>query len=146
MPGHITLQTYHHARLLLGVLGGLRIGRTVAALLLAAFLLGPCAAPDTQAMDPVTIGILGPILMPYAISAAKWVGAGMVRTIPSFINFGVDVLNILRLPLGVLQTTLLWPFGYLSYGLENIWDGGTAPFKMIYHLIIEAPMRFAGFT
>ncbi len=102
------------------------------------------AIPRAKAMDPVTIAILAPILLPYAIQAAKYTAKGLIRTIPGWIKAGTQVLNIFRLPLGILQIFLGWPFGLAGFGIGNVVKGVVAPFKLIYEILCM-PLYFFGF-
>jgi hypothetical protein len=114
-------------------------------------LIFPCAgiiffsfpAPKSYSMDPVTIAILAPILMPYAQQAGAYALKGCIRKVPGWIKAGTQFLNIFRLPLGVLQLTLGAPFGFLNYGIENTWKGGIAPFLMVKEILCM-PLYFFG--
>ncbi len=116
--------------------------RVIAILVLSAALFGFFAAPRCHAMDPVTIAILAPILMPYAKQAASYALKALIRTGPGWVKCGKEMLNIFRLPLGLLQVTLLLPFGYGMDGLENIWDGLKAPVMMMFQFFA---LPFRGF-
>lgn len=106
--------------------------RRLGVILLVTALLGFFATvPRVQAMDPVTIAILAPILMPYAQKAASYTLKAMIRTIPGWAQVGKEMINIFRLPLGFFQLAFLIPFGYAGDGLENIWDGAKAPVMMM---------------
>jgi hypothetical protein len=99
--------------------------------------------PKAKAMDPVTIAILAPILLPYAIKIAKYTAKGMIRTLPAFYKAGIELLNIFRLPLGVLQTFLGFPFGMLGDGIQNIIKGSVAPFLFCWEILCM-PLYFFG--
>ncbi len=100
-------------------------------------------APKAHAMDPVTIGLLAPILMPYAQQAAAYAIKGCAKTVPGWINAGTQFINIFRLPLGVLQLTLGVPFGLFDCGIENTWKGLIAPFLMVKEILCM-PLYFCG--
>ncbi|MDD3119401.1 MAG: hypothetical protein PHQ27_09495 [Victivallales bacterium] len=94
-------------------------------------LLAP--APKASAMDPVTIALLAPVaiqagktLYPYVARGAANAGKGMVA-------MGMDTISVFRLPLGLLQCTVLAPFGGLSSGATNVVKGGIAPLKLGMH-------------
>jgi hypothetical protein len=115
--------------------------------------------PKAHAMEPVTMAILAPILMPYAQRAAgsmfkefnpqqlqqvaAYAAKGCSRTVPGWINAGSQLFNIFRLPLGASQLTLGVPFGFLDYGIENTWKGGLAPFLMGKEILCM-PLYFFG--
>ncbi|HJO92136.1 MAG TPA: hypothetical protein QF753_01940 [Victivallales bacterium] len=100
--------------------------------------------PKARAMDPVTIAILAPILLPYAIKIAKYTAKGLIRTIPGWYKAGIELLNFFRLPLGFLQVTLGFPFGLLGYGIDNIIQGAVAPFMFFWEFLCM-PLYFFGF-
>lgn len=99
--------------------------------------------PKAHAMDPVTIAVLAPILLPYAKQAGAYCFAGCIKTIPGWVKAGTQFLNIFRLPLGFLQLTLGIPFGLFDYGIENTWKGAIAPFLMIKEILCM-PLYFFG--
>ncbi len=99
--------------------------------------------PKARAMDPVTIGILAPILMPYAVKVLDYTLKGIVRTGPGWVKAGTQLLNILRLPLGLGQVLLGFPFGLLGTGIENIIKGVMAPFLFIKEFFC-IPLYFFG--
>lgn len=111
--------------------------------LIIAMLSGMIYTPKAQAMDPVTIAILAPIALKAAKVAAPYVLRGLMCGGKGLLEMGGDVIDILRLPLGVLQTTLLWPFGLFGTGVENIIQGGIAPFSLVWDSLI-LPIRFFG--
>ena len=99
--------------------------------------------PKAKAMDPVTIAILAPILLPYAIKIADYTGRGLIKTIPGWIKAGTQMFNILRLPLGICQIFLGWPFGLAGYGIGNIVKGTVAPFLLMKEILCM-PLYFFG--
>ncbi len=101
-------------------------------------------SPKSKAMDPATIGILAPMLMPYAASATQYSLDGATRTVPGFVGIGKGVLDIFRIPLGVGQVVLGSPFGFLGHGVENIAQGMIAPFGVAGEVFL-LPVRFLGF-
>ena len=108
--------------------------RRFALLFLAALLFGgaPALAPRLRAMDPVTIAILAPVAVKAAQVALPYVIRGMQCGGAQLIKMGLDVANILRLPVGVLQSTLGAPVGFFDLGVSNMCQGGLAPFKLAW--------------
>jgi len=104
----------------------------------AAFFAGPLCQ-ESKAMDPVTIGLLGPMLLPYAKSAGSWVMEGMFSTIPGWIKIGGDFVDIFKLPIGVFESTLLAPFGYFEDGLVDMFQGAIAPFDICFQFLCMFP-------
>lgn len=99
-----------------------------------------------QAMEPVTMAVLAPILAPYAMKAASCMFQGCVKTVPGWTNAGAQLLNIFRLPLGVIQSTLGAPFGFLGDGIGNTWQGAKAPFIMVKEILYMPVYFFGGMT
>ena len=117
--------------------------RTLIILLCTCVLFFSIPMPEAKAMDPVTIGILAPILLPYAVQLADYTLKGLIKTIPGWVNIGTQFFNILRLPLGLVQISLGFPFGLFGLGVNNIVQGVSAPF-MVMKGIIQLPMYFIG--
>ncbi len=106
--------------------------------------------PKAEAMDPVTIGILAPIILPYAIpvaeSAAQYALKGLVNAGVGMIDIFKDMIDVFMLPVGFLEVTLGIPFGLFSNGCENIGTGFIAPFKLGFHAVMLVPRLFCLYT
>ena len=104
------------------------------------------AIPKANAMDPVTIGILAPIILPYAIPVAETAGQyalkGLMNAGVGMIDVFKDMIGIFMLPVGFLEVTLGIPFGLFSNGCENIWTGISAPFKLAFSTVMLVPRLF----
>ena len=122
----------------------LHFRRPIIILLFSGILIFTFPIPKAQAMEPVTITMVAIILAPYAIQAAKYIGKGMIRTIPCWYDMGVQLFNILRLPLGLLQSTIGAPFGFFWDGISNMWLGIISPFMLIKDFFC-LPLYFFGF-
>lgn len=99
--------------------------------------------PQAKAIDPVTIAILAPIAIKAAEQMAPYVQRGLISGGQGMVTVGKDALEILYLPLGVVQSTLFLPFGGLGSGLENITKGCIAPFKLTMDVLL-LPIKFMG--
>ena len=111
--------------------------------LVIAMLSGLIYTPKAEAMDPVTIAILAPIALKAAKIAAPYVLRGLACGGKGLLEMGGDVIDILRLPLGVVQSTLLWPFGLIGTGIDNMIQGGIAPFSLVWDTLV-LPIKFFG--
>ena len=111
--------------------------------LVIAKLSGLIYTPKAEAMDPVTIAILAPIALKAAKIAAPYVLRGLACGGKGLLEMGGDVIDILRLPLGVVQPTLLWPFGLFGTGIDNMIQGGIAPFSLVWDTLV-LPIKFFG--
>ena len=92
-----------------------------------------------KALDPATVSAapqaleLAAIWSPHAANTLQSCGVGMWR-------IGESMISLFYLPLGVVQCTLGAPFGYFGAGIDSLARGGTAPFIMIYEVIL-LPVR-----
>jgi hypothetical protein len=102
-------------------------------------------APKAKAMDPVTIALLAPIALKVAEKARPYVVKGLTNGLKQMLVIGKDMIDFMRLPLGMLQSSFGAPFGLFGSGVKNMVVGGIAPFKMCFHTLM-LPVALAGFT
>ena len=109
-------------------------------LLILLTVLTLSAPVRSWAVDPATMTAAAPralelatLWSPHAINAMQSAGVG-------FVDIGVSTINILRLPLGLVQCTLGYPFGFGEAGMENCVRGATAPFELVFHVLL-LPVR-----
>ena len=92
---------------------------------------------EAQAMDPVTIAILAPIAIQVAKTMMPYIIKGLVNMGKMGLKMGKEMINIMRLPLGVVQTFILFPFGScFSSGIRNMGYGIIAPFKVAFYAVL----------
>lgn len=103
-------------------------------LLTTVFYFGP--STKAEAIDPVTIAILTPvaiqaakILAPYVIKALKNMSVVLLKA-------GGNLISFLRFPIGLIQVTILAPFGQFKSGFSNMAKGLWAPFQMCGNLLM----------
>jgi hypothetical protein len=108
--------------------------------ILSTYLFAP--QPKVKAMEPVTIALLAPIALKVAEKARPYVQRGLLNGAKNLIVMGKDVLQLMRLPLGIIQSTVLMPF-FFKDGVKNIIMGGIAPIKLVYHAVL-LPFQFLG--
>ena len=101
-------------------------------------------APQAKAMDPITIALLTPVAIAAAQKAQPYLVRGLQGGLKGFKDMGMDLIDVFRLPFGVLQATLGAPFGFFKDGLRNVVLGVVAPFKLAFHTVM-LPVRFCGF-
>ena len=111
--------------------------------LLALLLLLPAAMPRARAMDPITIAILAPVAVKAAQIAAPYVMRGLQCGAIQMVKVGRDVVDIFRLPVGLVQAGFGWPMGYFKTGCANIAHGFLAPFKMTFDILL-LPVALVG--
>ena len=120
--------------------------RKLLIIMLVAVAFAGLGIPQAKAMDPVTIGILAPIILPYAIpvaeSAAQYALKGLINGGVGMIDVFKDMIYVFMLPIGFLEITLGIPFGLFGNGCENIGTGLVAPFKLGFHAVMLVPRLF----
>lgn len=105
--------------------------------------LSPFVSSDSYAIDPVTIAILAPVAIKAAEVSAPYVMRGLQCGANHMLNTGARFLDIFRLPLGVLQTTIGIPFNQFSNGVNNIVLGAVAPITFTIDVLCM-PLAFCG--
>ena len=86
--------------------------------------------------EPVSMIILAPLALKAANMASPYVIKWMQNSGGRLLNMGKDVVEILYLPLGVVQCTAGAPFGFFGQGLSNIGSGCVAPFKLVWDTLL----------
>ena len=101
-------------------------------------------APQLKAVEPVTMIVLAPLALQAAKEASPYVIGGMQNAGNQMVNIGKDVFEIFYLPLGALQCTAGLPFGLLGNGINNIGTGITAPFRLVWDVLLLPVSVFTG--
>ena len=114
-------------------------------LILILVLLGGSffTAPKARALDPVTIAILAPAAIKVAETAQPYIINGIGCAARGMAKAGIAGFRTLYLPWGVVQSTLGFPLGGLGPGIGNMIEGGTAPFEMVFHIVM-LPVNLCG--
>ncbi len=90
---------------------------------------------EAEAMDPVTMAIL----MPIAIQAAKvmtpYIVKAVVNMTVAFAKASVHLLEMLLLPVGLIEVTLLC-FWLFKPGIRHLIVGFCAPFKFAWKMLL----------
>ena len=93
--------------------------------------------PEAKAMDPVTIAILAPIAIQMAKTMMPYVVRGLKNMGKMGLKAGKELVSVLRLPLGLIQVLLLFPWGRnFSSGIQNIGHGLIAPFIFAFYCVL----------
>lgn len=103
-------------------------------LLSAVFYFGP--STKAEAIDPVTIAILTPVAIQAAKILAPYVIRGLKNMSVVLLKAGGNLISFFRFPIGLLQITILAPFGQFKSGFTNIGKGLWAPFQMCGNLLM----------
>ena len=109
------------------------------------FLLCILLFTHTYGMDPVTIAILTPVAIKAAEVATPYVLRGLQCGGLHMIKIGTRIVDIFRLPLGILQITLGAPFNLFSDGIRNSMLGVLAPLNLLVDTLL-LPLAFCGVT
>ena len=102
-------------------------------MLLALMVTFALPAPKAEAMDPVTLALLAPAAMRMAEATHPYLMNGLACGARGLAKTGISAFKTLYLPLGAVQCTLGLPFGLLGSGVNNLIEGGAAPFEMAFH-------------
>ena len=117
--------------------------KRISILLLVLLGSGFFAVPKAKAMDPVTIAILAPVAMKVAETAQPYIINGISCAARGLAKAGIAGFQTLYLPLGIVECTFGFPLGGLGPGVNNIVEGGSAPFEMVYHIVM-LPVNLCG--
>ena len=96
-----------------------------------------------RAVDPVTITALAPVALSAVSAATPLVVRCVQTTAVQMVKVGYDVVGIFRLPLGICQSVLGWPFGYFGAGVKNMAAGAIAPFQLVKDTVL-LPVSLVG--
>lgn len=102
--------------------------------LLTVFLVLPwnrLTTPEAAAFEPITMVLLAPVALKVYQAAEPRLVRGMRTGGKKLVQMGVDVFEILYLPLGLVQSTAGAPFGYFKTGVRNMGKGIIAPGKLV---------------
>ena len=103
-----------------------------------------CFVPGrVRAVDPVSMAVFAPLALKAASIATPYVMRGMQSGAVHMVKIGYDIVGVFRLPLGVGQVVLGWPFGYFGSGVKNTTLGAVAPFKLVWDVLL-LPVALTG--
>ena len=97
---------------------------------------------EVSAMDPVTISLLAPVAIKVLQTASPYIIKALVGTGKTLAKMGLDTLNILRLPLGFFEVTVLAPW-FFKRGMMDILKGSVAPVKLTLRTL-TLPLAMCG--
>lgn len=104
---------------------------------------GFSTAPQAAAADPVSWAILAPFAIRMADRMSPYVERGFVTGLKGLVRVMFDVVEVLKLPVGLLGCTVGAPFGFFGTGCRWVADGAIAPFKLGFHALL-LPLTFMG--
>ena len=71
------------------------------------------------------------------------IGPPKPRTSTVLISIGKDMIDVFKLPVGIVGCTAGAPFGFFDDGVQWTAQGAVAPLKFCWH-VLTLPVRFAG--
>ncbi|MBR7144352.1 MAG: hypothetical protein IKD10_05360 [Lentisphaeria bacterium] len=92
--------------------------------------------PRAVAFEPITVALLAPVALKVYEAAEPRLVRGAAAGGRKMLQIGANLVDIFRLPLGVVQMTLGAPFGFFGDGLSNIAKGAIAPVKMVGNILV----------
>jgi hypothetical protein len=93
--------------------------------------------PKAKAIDPITMAILAPVAMKLAEASKPYVIKSIIGTAKGVFNIGKAALEILYLPLGLMEVTFGLPFKKGRSGVKHLLRGGViAPAKIVIHSLL----------
>ena len=87
--------------------------------------------PRAGAFEPITMVLLAPVALKVYQAAEPRIVRGARTGGKKLVKMGVDVFEILYLPLGAVQATAGAPFGFFQSGVKNMGKGLIAPGKLV---------------
>ena len=109
------------------------------------FLLGIFSLSHVHGMDPVTIAILTPVAIKAAEVATPYIFRGLQCGGLHMMKMGTHLIDVFRLPVGLLQMTVGLPFNLFSDGIRNSIRGAIAPLNLLVDTLL-LPVAFCGIT
>lgn len=111
--------------------------------LTCSFVFGGFAtAPAAKAADPVSWAVLAPFAIRMADRMAPYAEKGFVTGLQAMVRIVYDIVEILKLPLGLLACTVGAPWFFRS-GCYLVGEGIVAPFKLGFHVLL-LPLAMLG--
>ena len=116
-------------------------------LIVSALLFSPAAAPEADAMEPISMSLLAaaliPIVLPYVIKALPYVWTGFVNFSSAMLDVFAATLRTGYIALGMGKVLLGWPFGLFKSGMVDLVDGFSAPFSACF-AVCMIPFKTVG--
>lgn len=110
-----------------------------ALLLMVLFAMFTAGLP-LRAIEPSTLITAAPHAAQLAQTWSPQFFRAMGSTGTGLLKIGTATFDILRLPWGLLQSTLGAPFGYFDSGVQNIGKGFFAPCELVLQALL-LPVR-----
>lgn len=117
----------------------IRFSSKLLVLVLIGFLAFSFPAPKTQAMEPISIAmIIAPIAIPIIKAALPYVIKGAVNMAGAMFEVGLEMWNMVYLPVGFFETTL-GAFWFWDAGVEHLIEGSLAFPKSLFLMLLVLP-------
>ena len=106
-------------------------------LLFMAYSFAP--VQQAKAMEPISIAMMAaPIALPIIKALLPYIIRGAVNMVGAMIEVGVEMFNIILLPVGLFETTL-GAYWWFSSGVTHLIDGSMAIPKTVFQILLILP-------
>lgn len=113
-------------------------------IVLLGFLVYAVPAPQTKAMEPISIAMMiAPIAIPIIKAALPYIIKGAVNMGGAMFEVGVEMFKMILVPIGFFEMTFGAPFGLFQPGLKNLVEGCVA-FPMMFVKMCAVPLKTVG--
>ena len=98
------------------------------------FMFSP---PKAQAfVDPISLSLLTPVALEVAKEFAPYFIRGAVGASKGIAYMAGNFIDMFKLPFGMLQATVGFPWGQFGPGVRNMVQGSIAPVKLVANMMM----------
>lgn len=113
-------------------------------IVLLGLLVYSLPAPQTEAMEPISIAMMAaPIAIPIIKAALPYIIKGAVNMAGAMFEVGLEMCKWALIPVGFFEMTFGAPFGFFQPGLKNLVEGGVA-MPMAFVKMCAVPLKTVG--
>jgi len=108
-------------------------------ILLLGFLAFSMPTQQAKAMEPISMAMmLAPIVIPIVKAALPYIFKGAVNMAGAMIEVGMEMFNMILLPIGFFETTV-GAYWWFDSGVTHLTDGGMALPKSLFLMLLVLP-------
>ena len=113
-------------------------------IVLLGLLVYSLPAPETKAMEPISIAMMvAPIAIPIIKAALPYIIKGAVNMAGAMFEVGLEMIKWALIPVGFFEITLGAPFGLFRPGVNNLVEGCVAV-PMTFVQMCAVPLKTVG--
>lgn len=117
----------------------LKLSTKFLVVILIGFLAFSMPAPKAKGMEPISMAmIILPIAIPIIKAALPYIIKGAVNMAGAMFEVGVEMCNMVLLPIGFFETTL-GAYWFWDSGVDHLVDGGLAFPKSLFLMLLVLP-------